>query len=321
MDSGEIMQHIFIINPTAGKNDITLDISKKIHQLFMKHEIEGTYRIETTHFRGHATQIARKYAKTHEPIICYACGGDGTLNEVLHGIIGYPNATLAHIPCGTGNDFIKAFGHQAKEDFNHLEALIKGTILPIDVLKVNDSYSINITNVGLDATIAFNVVRFKNLPGISGSFAYKLSLATSFFTSAKHQVQVKIDDVKEEKEVYTFVVGANGRYYGGNYCVAPISNLQDGLMDIILVPQVSRIKILKFMKVYQAGEHLQEQYQDLICFKKAKKMELTSPTPMKICIDGEAIEANHVIIELLPSAISFLVPQSYCQGKILIQSK
>ena len=312
------MQHIFIVNPTAGKTDATKHIAKAVNQLFMNHEIEGTYRIEATQSPGHATSIAKKYAQSNQPVTLYACGGDGTLNEVLHGIIGYENVILAHIPCGSGNDFIKAFGEPAKEDFNNIASLIKGKTVRIDVIQVNDHYSINVANVGLDATIAFNVVNYKKLPLINGKRAYQLSLATSFFTSTKHDIEVLVDGKKEKEDCFTFVVAANGKYYGGSYCVAPLSDMQDGLLDIILVPKISRIKILQFMNIYQKGEHLADKYSDMIHFKRAKKIELISSHPLKVCIDGEAVEYTNPVIQVLPSAIKFLVPAKYCNQDKLI---
>lgn len=313
------MQHIFIINPTAGKSDATKHISKIVNQLFMNQKIEGTYRIETTTHPAHATQIAQKYAQSGQEVTLYACGGDGTLCEVLQGIIGYENVTLAHLPYGTGNDFIKAFGEPAKADFMNIEPLMKGQTVKIDVLKVDDFYSLNVVNVGLDATIAANVIHYKNWPFISGQTAYQISLAKSFFTSTKHYVKVVVDDVEEHEDCFTFIVGANGKYYGGSYCVAPLSNMQDGLMDVILVPSIARIKILQLMKVYQAGEHLADQYSHIIHFKRAKKIQLFSDKPLHVCVDGEAKEIVNPLIEVLPSAINFLVPEKYCVNHRLIK--
>lgn len=314
------MQHIFIINPTAGKNDETKKISKNVHALFATQKVAGTYRIEIPSSQEETVNIARKYAQRNEQVILYACGGDGTLNDVVNGCMNYENVILAHIPIGTGNDFIKFFGSHAKEDFKNLEELINGHVVEIDVLDVNGNYSLNITNVGLDAMIAFNVDKFKKIPLISGQTAYKMSLAYSFFTSLSHPMKIVVDGVEEKEDCFSFVVCANAKYYGGNYCAAPYANLQDGLMDVILIPKISRPKILKLMKVYEKGEHLKPQYSHLVHYHKAKKVEIHAKQPLQICIEGEKIMMNDPVIQIAPNKIKLLVPKKYTKADTLIES-
>lgn len=102
------MKHVFIINPTAGKSDSRQKIYDMAEKLRQDHGLEVQCLL--TKKQGHATEIAAACARAAEELRFYACGGDGTVNEVANGIIGYDNASMTVIPVGTGNDFLKNFG-------------------------------------------------------------------------------------------------------------------------------------------------------------------------------------------------------------------
>ena len=102
------MKHVFIINPTAGKADSRQKIYDMADALRTKHDLD--VQCILTKKQGHATEIARRLCDSGEELRFYACGGDGTVNEVANGIIGYDNAAMTAIPVGTGNDFLKNFG-------------------------------------------------------------------------------------------------------------------------------------------------------------------------------------------------------------------
>lgn len=313
------MKHIFIINPNAGKTDQTKLIQDTVNKLFMDKEVEGTYRIERTTSVEDTKNIARKYAESGEKAVLYACGGDGTLNDVLNGCMGYDNIILSHLPIGTGNDFIKLFGPKAKEDFFNLKDLMKGNVVEVDVMKVNDVYSINIANIGLDAMVAYNMPKFKRIPFVKGKGAYQLSIAYSFFTSTAHNMTIKVDDVEEKEKCYTICVCANARYYGGNYLAAPNADIQDGLMDVVLIPKLSRPKILKILGVYEKGEHLDPKYKDIVRYRKARKVEFIAEKEMAVCIEGEQYMIKNPTIEICDKKLKMLVPAKYTRLEKLVQ--
>lgn len=304
------MQTVFIINPIAGKSDATKHISKMVHKIFMNHKLEGTYRIEVTTKPNDAKEIARKYAKSGQPVTIVACGGDGTMNEVLNGVIGYENVTLGVYPIGTGNDFIKAFGDNAASTFLDLEQLLLGRAIPMDVMDVNGTYSLNIINVGLDAMVAYNMPKFKRIPLIKGKSAYTASIGYSFFTSFHNKIRAEIDGTMLEHDDYTILVAANGRYYGGAYCAAPYAQLQDGELDFVTVPALSRASLLKLLPIYQKGEHLQPKYKKYLQYNKGKCMKLYADEPLPVCVDGEQIIVKDPVIQIHPKAIKFLIPDS-----------
>lgn len=313
------MKHIFIINPNAGKSDQTAYISKLVHQLFTNREIEGTYRIEKTTSRKDTIEIARKYGLMKEKAVLYACGGDGTLNDVLNGCMNFDNIILSHLPTGTGNDFIKYFGKNAKEDFLNLKELMNGNVVDVDVMKVNDHYSINITNIGLDAMVAYNVDKFKKIPFINGKGAYQISIAYSFFTSIAHDMAIKVDGVLEKENCYSIVVCANAKYYGGNYKAAPFADVQDGLIDVILIPKLSRPKILQLLPIYEKGQHLDGECDAFVRYRKAKKVEFIADKPIALCLDGESVTLKNPTIEIADKKMKMLVPAKYTQLEQLVE--
>ena len=110
------MKHVFIINSKSAKKKRE-HLQKEIKRVFA----EKDYVIEWTQYKGHAKALAVQYAKTADLIRIYACGGDGTLHEIVNGIMHYDNVQLAVIPIGTGNDFVKSFAGISREIFLDLE--------------------------------------------------------------------------------------------------------------------------------------------------------------------------------------------------------
>ena len=106
------MRHLFLLNPRAGKYDRTQEVREKIR--FALAGREEPWEAAVTQYPGHAAELARAAAETGEAVRIYACGGDGTLNEVVNGAAGFPNAAVTNVPVGTGNDFLRIFGPDSK---------------------------------------------------------------------------------------------------------------------------------------------------------------------------------------------------------------
>ena len=125
------MRHLFIINPAAGKKETTAQLEELLNGLSFEHEVVYTEGA------GHARDIAREAAERGDPVRIYACGGDGTLNEVVNGAAGYDHVAVTCIPKGTGNDFLKVFGADYRTLFYNIEALAQGPQTPFDVMDCN----------------------------------------------------------------------------------------------------------------------------------------------------------------------------------------
>lgn len=298
---GEKMRHIFIINPASGKDEHK-DLEIKIQSVFKKQD----YEIVHTEYKGHAKELAEKYASSGEEICIYACGGDGTLNEVVNGMYMYPSAKLAIIPVGTGNDFIKCIKGYEKKDFLNLEGYLIGVHKKVDLLKIDDSVSINITNIGLDVEIVEKVTKFKRIPLVNGSAAYIMALLYCFFSSLKHKLQVIVDEKDLGVNEYTFVVAANGTCYGGGFTPCPNASLDDGYIDVCLVKNINRRVIARLIGKYKAGTHTE--YEKYIEMYRVKKIQIKSDSLIKLSLDGEVIEKKDPIVEILDKKVTLFLP-------------
>ncbi len=297
------MRHVFILNPKAGKADCTPVLSAQIKMLFDGRNED--YELVVTQYPGHAEQIARRCAADGVETTLYACGGDGTLGEVAQVLPGNPQLILAPVPAGTGNDFVRSLWPGGKATFS-LASLLNGRVVPFDLLMAGDRVSLNIASVGLDAAIAQNMARFKRLPLIKGETAYMLSLFYCFFSAMRYRYQFEIDGVPQPEGDMLFAVAANGRYYGGGFMAAPQADWQDGLIDFIQIPVISRLQLPPMIGRYKRGEHLQTY--DFIRFVRCRQLRILSDKPVALNRDGEITPAENPVIKILPAAARLLIP-------------
>lgn len=299
------LRHVFILNPMAGKTDRTPALKAEIQTLFSQRDED--HAIFVTQYPGHAEQIARHYAADGVETTLYACGGDGTIGEVAQALPGNPHLILAPVPVGTGNDFVRGLESLpvVKKRFS-LASLIDGQVVPLDLLMAGDRVSLNIASVGLDATIAQNMARFKRLPFIRGETAYILSLIYCFFTSMRYRYQFEIDGVPQPEEDCIFAVFANGRYYGGGFMAAPQADWQDGLIDFIRIPAMPRWRLLPMIGSFKRGEHLKKY--DFVRFVRCRQVRILLDRPVNLNRDGEITPASNPVIRILPAAARLLLP-------------
>lgn len=297
------MKDVFIINPKGQKKE-QLELIHQIQEVFQGRRII----IEKTNGPGHARFIAQKYAlKTEEPAQLYVCGGDGTLHEVVNGMAQAPHIYLSILPIGTGNDFIKSFEGLTKQDFLDLSAYQDAIEMDCDLLKVNGEYALNSVSIGFDVHVADAANKTKKIIPKGGIFHYTLGMLTSLCKPLGETYALQIDQEHFEPEFYTFLVFANGRFYGGGYQPCPAALLNDGEMDICLVKKVSRTQIVSLAKLYEKGEHIH--YPDLVISKKGKIVHVdTENKEVKMNLDGEVRSFKNPTIEIEPHAIHLLLP-------------
>ncbi|MEG0898001.1 MAG: diacylglycerol kinase family protein [Ruthenibacterium sp.] len=306
------MKHIFIVNPISGKSDATVYLIPQIHQMARAQGLD--YEIQITEKIGHATLLAEQYGKTGDAVRLYACGGDGTLNEVLKGAYRYPNAEVASVPCGSGNDFVRCFGSAA--DFLNLADNSSGTAIPIDLIAVNDAVSAAICSVGIDSEVAYGIPKFRRIPLCGEKTAYNLSIVQCLLRPIGRKMRVTIDDAVIEDDFLIATI-CNGKSYGGGYRASPNADLQDGILEVILVKKMSRFRIATMLSFYKNGLHIENEavipkMQDIMTYHKARKVtiELTDGRPAIINIDGECTRVDRLCAEVMPLAARFVLPAS-----------
>lgn len=303
------MKHIFVVNPCAGKQDSTTIVTQKVEAYASAHP-DFDYQIYVTRAAGDATRWTRQWCADHpdHPVRFYACGGDGTLNEVVTGIIGFPNVQITVHANGSGNDYIKYYA--TLDDFNDLDRLVNGTPRPVDVMKVNDRYSINVCNFGFDAMVCKigNDVRRK--PIIGGKHSYTTGIIRSIFTSRSNYVRMTVDGEPFYDGYMLLCTLGNGRYNGGNYMCAPLSKNDDGLIEINLFKRMSLFKFASLINEYSQGTHIHRpDVQRLMQYRQGTVVEMASPDPFWLVIDGEMLHSNHYRVQNIKHAVTFVSPR------------
>ena len=299
------MKHIFIINPTAGKTDSRQKIYDMAEALRQKHGLD--VQCILTKKQGHATELARKLCESGEELRFYACGGDGTVNEVANGIIGYDNAAMSVIPVGTGNDFLKNFGDDA-EKFRDAENLWNGPQFPMDAIDVNGRVALTIACSGIDARVAKDVHKYSESPLLDGKGSYIYSLAVNFlFKGIGTHWTITLDDVTTEGD-WSLVSVCNGRYYGGGFMPVAEARMDDGVLNTLVVREVNRRTFLKFVGPYSKGEYAKfPEYAHCSC---PKVVHIHSEKPdIVTCLDGESVVNSDVTIKLHDKKLNFFGPE------------
>lgn len=299
------MKYYFIYNPIAGQKEKGEKFLEDFSKLKQNPNLD--LHLYYTNSVGDATNYAEKIAKDHkeEDICIFAVGGDGTMNEVINGIANYKNVIFGIIPTGSCNDFLKIYGDH---DFLNLEKQINGKIIPTDLLKVEDFYCLNVTNIGFDARVNFDQItyrpQFKTIKG-----AYNYAIFRNIIKPLGDRVIVKVDDKVFYSGKTTLMALGNGGFYGGGYNCAPLAKTDDGLIDITIIKKISVFRLITLIGKYKKGLIFNNpKYKKIAFCTTAKKIEIESPEVLTVCIDGETIHRNHLLIENLKHKIRFILP-------------
>ena len=305
------MKHIFIVNPVSGRSDASQVLVPRIIQAAQAAGVD--YQIELTRAPHHATQLARQYAWQDGESRIYACGGDGTLNEVLAGAWDSPRAQVGCVPCGSGNDFVRNFSDP--EAFLNIDAQLRGDSAAIDLVRTDRGVAAAICSAGLDAQVAYGIPKFRRLPLCGGQMAYNLSIVQQVCGRLGRRLRI-VADGREYTGEYLMAAVCNGVSYGGGFRAAPLARMDDGLLDLVLVKKVSRLRIARVVGMYKAGEHfhngrIRPELADVISFTRAKQAEIHSMDgqPVIINVDGECQPALKLETAVLPAAGRAALPQ------------
>lgn len=309
------MKHIFIVNPAASTKDATPMVKEQLQSLPPSVDSE----IYCTQAPGDATAFVDQWCNDHPetPVCFYACGGDGTLNEVVSGIVHHPQANLSCYPSGSGNDYVKYYRSIGLErnDFLDLNRLTQGVTHEVDLLKIthNDTdkvyYSLNICNFGFDAKVAYTMNHIKKKPIIGGRNAYTSGIIEALFTARRNNVRIIADGKEFHNGPMLLCTLANGQYVGGGYRCAPLSKNDDGLIDLNLIQCVSTLQLARVIGPYKKGTYLTHPYaQKIHSSIQCQQVEVSNSQPFFLCIDGEILTGKSFTIEILPHQIRFVTP-------------
>ncbi len=296
------MKHLFIINPAAGSRDRTPMYTAAIQEACGKRGMD--YAIEVSQAPGECKRLAREAAQTGEEIRIYACGGDGTLNEVAAGAAGYGNAAVSVLSGGSGNDFVKLFNDP--KAFYDLERLLDAEEATFDMIRCNDDLALNICSVGLDARIGTDVASYKRLPLLHGFRAYVASTVVNIVKGISEHYVVEVNGETIDAE-QTFVCVCNGRFYGGGFNPVPEADPTDGQLDVLLVKKVHRMQIPSIIGKYKNGRY--KELPQLVRYFKTDAVKIHCDKPTPINLDGELRVAQTVEMSLAKEKLRFFYPK------------
>ena len=296
------MKHLFIINPAAGSYNRTDEYSEVIHKICRARKLSYEVRVSTA--PGEAIRLAREAASTGEEIRIYACGGDGTLNEVVAGAAGHDNAAVTVFSGGSGNDFVKIFDEP--KAFFDLHRLMDAEEATFDLIRCNEDLALNICSVGLDARIGTDVSRYKRLPLLHGFQAYVASTVVNVMKGIAEHYVVEIDGERIDGE-HTFVCVCNGRFYGGGFNPIPDADPADGMLDVLLVNKVTRMQVPAIIGKYKNGRY--KELSHVARYIKTDKVKIFCDKPTPINLDGELRTAQTVEMTVAKEKIRFFYPK------------
>ena len=300
------MKHLFIINPAAGSFDQTKKYTETIEIACRGLD----YEIAVSAAPGDCKRLARQAAETGEDIRIYACGGDGTLNEVVAGAAGFPNAAVTVFSGGSGNDFVKIFDDPAA--FKNLPRLLDCREDTFDLIECNGDLALNICSVGLDARIGTDVANYKRIPLLSGFRAYAVSTLINLFKGISEHYIVEIDGQTFDSE-FTFVCVCNGRFYGGGFNPVPEADPADGKLDVLLVDKVSLLQVPGIIGKYKNGQY--KELPQIVRHFSTDRITIHCDKPTPINLDGELRTAQTVEMSLAKEKIRFFYPKDLTWSK------
>ncbi|MCI9156702.1 MAG: YegS/Rv2252/BmrU family lipid kinase [Lawsonibacter sp.] len=295
------MRHLFIINPAAGKKETTAQLEELLDRLSFPHAVAYTER------EGDARRFTEEAARLGEPVRVYACGGDGTLNEVVNGAAGHDHMAVTNVPKGTGNDFLKIFGPDYRTLFYDLEGLAVGPQIPFDLIDCNGHLGLDVVCAGVDARIAADVHRYKNWRFVSGIGAYILSLVENvLFKGIARPISVHMGEIAWENQPASLLCVCNGRYYGGGFMPVGDAMPDDGVLDMLLVRKVSLPTFLRLVGQYARGQY--KRYPELIFAHHGQSVALSAGEPITVVVDGEVMRDTAFTIRLSEKKVNFFYP-------------
>ena len=303
------MKYCFIINPASGKSATKEGLEQRILDAGVARGLDVS--VFVTERAGDACDHVRDFwrANPDEDIRFYVCGGDGTLCEVVNGIMSLEDrsrVSFGVVPIGTGNDFVRNFTQ--KDRFFDIDAQLDATEIEIDVMKCNDLYSVNMINIGFDCQVVVKTDKYKRHKLVPSKMAYILGLLATIIKKPGTSVSVRKDSGEAVKKELLLTTFANGCFCGGGFKSNPNASLCDGSIDAIYIKNISRIKFITLVGQYKAGTHLDGSLEHIITTDKAQSYSLEFSEPTRICIDGELVVVDRADISCVRGALRALVP-------------
>jgi len=295
-----------IVNPAAGAGG-TARKWPFINSLLKN--IGLRFEHDVTEAPGHAIELAKSAVKNgYETVI--SVGGDGTINEVVNGLFdsgSIKEVNMGIIGTGTGGDYIRTIGvsHNYKEACHHLlspETIVVdlGMVEQEDDNKHKKRLFANFAGLGFDAEIVrATTQKFKRFGSVP---SYLMGIFSTLLCYRNKNISLTLDGIREERKVCS-VVMSNGKYGGGSMFIAPEADLEDGLFDVLIINDISKLDLLWSLPRIYKGTHLTH---PKITLKRARTVEIQTEEAMTVQADGELIGKSPATFRVLPATLNIL---------------
>ncbi|MEM4314416.1 MAG: diacylglycerol kinase family lipid kinase [Thermoplasmata archaeon] len=295
------MKIFFIINPIAGNGKALEEWEKNKIKIFKNF---GEQNYEFTKYPGHAIEISKKISNEDFDLIV-SVGGDGTLNEVVNGLVN-SNKTIVILPFGTGSDFGKTIGIRNLDDF--LIAVKNGKKIKVDIGNVYfteqsfSRYFINILEIGFGAEVMNYVNKHKSL----GKYSFILGIISTLSKMKKFDLNIQLNTLKKTFSTIEVIV-ANGKYFGGGMLASPDSKIDDGFLNLHILKSFSKLTSVIRLRNLISGEYIKKGYS----YDFISNEIFVENSGILVEMDGDVIGKTPIKITILEKKIEFLIPQKF----------
>ena len=300
------MKHIFIVNPYAGSMTFANNLRRQLEQ------IEGfEYFLFNSRYTGNETELTEKVVHffPDEQLRIYACGGSGTMRNVLQGVGENPHVELAFYPCGMTNDFLKVFKQEDRERFYDIEELISGDTIMVDSILTNHGGAINTFSCGMDAEIMRYIAKQHPVRTVGLQIPYSAYVFEALLRLKKMDLRLRVDG-KEMDGCYDGLCWGNGCVLGGSLCMPKGFVPNDGRGSYVFVPSRGVPAFIRILinLIRQNSSYIEKHAR----VGSGKKMTIMRRDrgPIVVNLDGEMITASgEWKVEMRPSSVRFVVPR------------
>lgn len=288
-----------IVNPTAG-NGKAGHLGHDLPARFAAAGID--LHVAITQWAGHGTQLAEEaVAQDWDGVV--AVGGDGTVHEVVNGLGDAP-IPLGILPVGTGNDFARALG--IPKNLNQcIEVIAAGHRRRVDLGEINGRRYVQVAGIGFDAQVAAAVTAHRQrLPG-GGVLPYLWGILQQMVSYRNSLLTITIDG-KTHQQPTLLIAAGNARFYAGGLKICPHAEIDDAMLDVCIVGDLTHLQRLNVLARVFSGSHIQH---PSVSYHKATDIRVEGPSHLLIQADGQIIGHLPAHIRVIPRAIDVFAPR------------
>jgi YegS/Rv2252/BmrU family lipid kinase len=291
------MKASLIVNPSAGggrAGRLLADVQAALDRHGVEHHVERTRSLD------HARELAHAATTAHEAALAF--GGDGLIGAVASALQ-HSGGVLGVLPGGRGNDFVRVLG-VSQDPVVACDVIAGGEVKELDLGQVGEKIFIGIASCGFDsdANRIANETRV-----VRGNLVYAYGALRALAGWKPATFEVTLDGGPPREVTGYTVAAANSGAYGGGMFLAPDASLEDGMLDVVMVEHVPKLRFLRLLPTVFKGEHVKQRN---VIIERAREISISASRPFTMYADGDPIGELPVTVRALPRAVRVIVPKS-----------